>query len=560
MERDRSDLVRGRVFPLPTSYFAPVQLTLAHAAQLEASLHAQLQDALRVYHENYANGFAAVGGDRLDAPWKYVGSVGRLKTYKVAGMETSPTRQRRQRPTQPQNDVLAPLGHVVQSYRTSGKIQGFYKDILRVHHTENSLEFLNQQTLLYPDTVDAAVLHTMRSTPDQEQYFGIKWAAMTSPSPDIGHRDYCYVEMLGYTVDFQGKEIGFSVSASVDIPECPNMFATNHVTRVRMRNTMLIIPTQDAQSTSEIFVMGVKEVVDSSLGTNAHHRHFMAILSDMSLVIDSHNITQQSLIPTNEWVPDRDRVECNICCRKFNFLFRRKHHCRLCGEVICRTCLVKRSIPSARGADDEGKSFPSPKHSIATEKFCVRCVMSLRAIDRRRNNFTQQVFKVNSLRQIGRDSSISSELSAAVPAHHSSEKSIALSGRSSSWDSANSSARGSSISYYKRGSSIKKILRLEDLIKFPVNRPQGTGDDDNDEGDEDARYDDVFHVDTKKMTPVRLATNDKSMMELYSHLVRLSQSSGSGRGPASGNISEIRQSIASQELLLQQIRQSLVST
>ncbi|KAF1324018.1 1-phosphatidylinositol 3-phosphate 5-kinase fab1, partial [Globisporangium splendens] len=555
------------MFPLPTSYFAPVQLTPAYVAQLETSLHAQLQDALRVYHENYANGLAAVGGDRLDAPWKYVGSVGRLKTYKVAGMEKSSTRQRRQRPTQPQNDVLAPLGHVVQSYRTSGKIQGFYKDILRVHHTENSLEFLNQQTLLYPDTVDAAVLHTMRSAHNQEQYFGIKWVVTTSPSSDIGHRDCCYVEMLGYTADFQGKEIGFTVSASIDIPECPGIFTTNHVTRVRIRNTMLIIPTQDAQSTSEIFVTGVKEVVDSSLGTNAHHRHFMAILNDMSLVIDSRNITQQSLIPTSEWVPDRDRTECNICCRKFNFIFRRKHHCRLCGEVICHTCLVKRSIPSARGVNDEGKSTVTSKHSIATEKFCVRCVMSLRAIDRQLDNFSQQVFKVNSLRQLGRDSSISSELSAAVPAHHSfpvsicsSEKSIALSGRSSSRDSANSSARGSSISYYKRGSSIKKILRLEDLIKFPVDRPQGTGDDDDDEDDEDARHGDVFHVDTKKMTPVRLLTNDKSMMELYSHLVRLSQPSGSGRGLASGNIAGIRQSIASQESLLQQIRQSLVST
>lgn len=376
---------RGQVFPLPTNYFAPVQLTPSQVAQMEEMLHAQLQDTLRVYNDNYANGLAAVGGDRLEAPWKYVGSVGRLKTYKVAGSESTPAAAA---PPRQQGDVSASLAQTLQSYRTSGRIQGFYKDILRVHHTESSSEFCNQQKLLFPDTLDAVVLHTIRSA-DQEQYFGIKWVVATSPSSEIGQRDCCYIEMLGYTTDRVGKEIGFTVSASVAIPECPDMLESKHVTRFRMRNTMLIIPTQDMQSTSEIFVMGVKEVADPSLGTNAHHRHFMAILNDMSLVIDSRNITQQSLIPKSEWVPDHDRDECNICCRKFNFLFRRKHHCRLCGEVICRTCFVKRSVPSAR-VDEEKLATSS---LIAKEKFCVRCVMGLRAIDRRRKDFSQQVSK-----------------------------------------------------------------------------------------------------------------------------------------------------------------------
>ncbi|EOD13637.1 hypothetical protein EMIHUDRAFT_49505, partial [Emiliania huxleyi CCMP1516] len=37
------------------------------------------------------------------------------------------------------------------------------------------------------------------------------------------------------------------------------------------------------------------------------------------------------------WVPNNERRGCNICQKKFGLL-RRKHHCRLCGEVICGDC------------------------------------------------------------------------------------------------------------------------------------------------------------------------------------------------------------------------------
>lgn len=587
------------MFPLPSNFFKKVQLTPARVTAYESMLNAQLQDALRVYCDSYARGQGATGGEKLELPWKCVGGVGRLKTYKVAGSEPR------------QGSQLGDVGSFLQSYRTFGKIQGFYKDILGVHHAESTIEFRNQQKILYPDTLDAAVLHTIRSSTQhqhqqhaqqpqpqqtrQEQYFSIKWVVTSSPSSEIRKRDCCYVEMLGFTNDRYGREIGFCVSASVAIPECPDMLEAQQVTRFRMRNTMLIVPTEDAQSTSEIFVMGVKEVVDSSLGTNAHHRHFMAILNDMSLVIDSQNITKHILIPRTEWVPDRERKECSICCRGFNFFFRRRHHCRLCGEVICRTCFVKRSVPNAMRIDEGVKVAAVTE--IAQDKFCVRCVMGLRAVDRRIENFTQQMYKgmciykgislwkcvtnfvfallciaVNSLRVLGRDSSISSDIGVAIPVSMdaqqisvcSSGKSGALSARSSSADSslrgsARNSARGSSITYYKRGSHKKKILRLEDLIRFPVEQPEDTELHLTDDEVDDDDYD-IMQVDTNKMAPIRLMSNEKGMAELYNRLVRLSQSSNSGRGGASKanvSIAELRQSIADQEALLREIRQSL---
>ncbi|RHY11793.1 hypothetical protein DYB26_007376 [Aphanomyces astaci] len=38
-----------------------------------------------------------------------------------------------------------------------------------------------------------------------------------------------------------------------------------------------------------------------------------------------------------DWVPDSLRAACASCTAKFH-VFNRKHHCRLCGEIICGGC------------------------------------------------------------------------------------------------------------------------------------------------------------------------------------------------------------------------------
>jgi len=61
-----------------------------------------------------------------------------------------------------------------------------------------------------------------------------------------------------------------------------------------------------------------------------------------------HTIT---MIPKSQWVPDGKARTC-MCCQSsvFSFVGNRRHHCRVCGRVVCKDCTAQRhpAIPDQR--------------------------------------------------------------------------------------------------------------------------------------------------------------------------------------------------------------------
>ncbi|KAK7794790.1 hypothetical protein R5R35_004129 [Gryllus longicercus] len=65
---------------------------------------------------------------------------------------------------------------------------------------------------------------------------------------------------------------------------------------------------------------------------------------------------EQAIVP---WIDDRDVKLCPSCARSFNMM-RRKHHCRLCGAIMCHDCTrflelseAKKMINMSFGSDGE---------------------------------------------------------------------------------------------------------------------------------------------------------------------------------------------------------------
>jgi len=53
------------------------------------------------------------------------------------------------------------------------------------------------------------------------------------------------------------------------------------------------------------------------------------------------NFALEDLNKRPEWVPDKEAPDCHLCACQFN-VFKRRHHCRACGEVFCDDCSTNR--------------------------------------------------------------------------------------------------------------------------------------------------------------------------------------------------------------------------
>lgn len=73
-------------------------------------------------------------------------------------------------------------------------------------------------------------------------------------------------------------------------------------------------------------------------------------------------LTIDQLVHQDDWVCDSERYRCHVCTRNFNH-FRRKHHCRRCGEVVCRNCTLY-------------KEAELPVIGRSRVRVCMSCILS----------------------------------------------------------------------------------------------------------------------------------------------------------------------------------------
>lgn len=59
--------------------------------------------------------------------------------------------------------------------------------------------------------------------------------------------------------------------------------------------------------------------------------------------ITTQEIPVTDLKPATIWIPDSEVMDCQTCMKAFSFLVR-KHHCRLCGRVVCGECSKYRMV------------------------------------------------------------------------------------------------------------------------------------------------------------------------------------------------------------------------
>lgn len=54
----------------------------------------------------------------------------------------------------------------------------------------------------------------------------------------------------------------------------------------------------------------------------------------------SLGVSRMAMNPQPSWVPDHQRKVCFVCFKSFGIVRRHRHHCRMCGEVMCSRCMI----------------------------------------------------------------------------------------------------------------------------------------------------------------------------------------------------------------------------
>ncbi|XP_025088502.1 1-phosphatidylinositol 3-phosphate 5-kinase-like [Pomacea canaliculata] len=101
----------------------------------------------------------------------------------------------------------------------------------------------------------------------------------------------------------------------------------------------ILMSQENPNQTDESEDDGLGEKGDHDLRM-PHHRTLSNVLSRLSNILDRRSTTPQTYKDSDfkqYWMPDRSCRQCYDCGDKFT-TFRRRHHCRICGQIFCSKC------------------------------------------------------------------------------------------------------------------------------------------------------------------------------------------------------------------------------
>ncbi|KAE8973537.1 hypothetical protein PR003_g26471 [Phytophthora rubi] len=181
-------------------------------------------------------------------------------------------------------------------------------------------------------------------------YRAIKWHAFKTQRPRHGEDDkildFCYLEYAGKRKPHPGSNVvGFCVQESIsrdrEVPTLENFgIARGYLSRMgiivsktHQPNTFRVTSICQIDGDLNPIVRGVLEEL---------MKKTVCAVAKIPGLVARQRVSSLRFVEQWQWVPNSDRKACAVCLR--GFYFRRKHHCRTCGEVVCSSCALLREL------------------------------------------------------------------------------------------------------------------------------------------------------------------------------------------------------------------------
>ncbi|RQM21589.1 hypothetical protein B5M09_007113 [Aphanomyces astaci] len=189
--------------------------------------------------------------------------------------------------------------------------------------------------------LDSRHLYTLAAPTkdDPLRYTGVHWTAYKMPPPSTSPRDYCYLEGHSEFTDPKTSRRGwFRVLQSVDVAACPSLLAPCGILRSHWFRSGHVFMESGRHGLLDCYAVLAVAPGDH----NQHHgMSFMRKWITQVMAVPNAFLTRRlataPLLPDDALRPKDSVKMCMVCTSRFN-LFNSKHHCRLCGQVVCGNC------------------------------------------------------------------------------------------------------------------------------------------------------------------------------------------------------------------------------
>ncbi|KUF77266.1 hypothetical protein AM587_10017778 [Phytophthora nicotianae] len=285
-----------------------------------------------------------------------------------------------------------------QHFMAHAVLPNSLEDVMNTLYCEHTREMRALKRKVYGEAaLDCCVLQTLEGATleDPFWYLGLKWLALRSPMQALmASREFVYLEHLGTHVDPEtGRRMLYRVTQSVHVRGYGGQdsyfgLTRGHIEaafvywmddenevrnpllhvcakgRIHMKGSMpdaVVYKYLKSFWRSERSLFPANRSSGSSLGVTMTDQDGVEQPPKKSSKKKKKRKSRRRRVPTgpplemaHEWVADELRPRCSVCNKKFRLVRRFKHHCRACGEVICRECTFQyrvnvRATQSFRG-------------------------------------------------------------------------------------------------------------------------------------------------------------------------------------------------------------------
>ncbi|TDH69536.1 hypothetical protein CCR75_004390 [Bremia lactucae] len=333
------------IFPLPDDYFPLLPLSKKEAQRYLEWGNSLLQATIDAYHRDQFDSLEV-----RERQWKPIKQKNNLTVYR-----------RRQ--------------HTAKSeyrYLCTGHIDGTLDEVVMGRYADNTYDFRRISGVYREDLVDCAVLGIIHNRSPNDPFFlsCFKWMTVESPGKGlVKQRDVCFYEQMGITRDHNGKEIGYTLTESVDLPNCPPF-----PNCVRAKLSVCYLYQHNKSGGVAVYMRGKNDAGGKVIDWVADLKS-----AELWLRIDrarpvAHAVIATVLIEAGKSFrrPVNVHGKCELCFTKASTFLSSSKTCAVCRRLTCSNCGLKVRVLSTQ-------HFTGPEFT----HFCKKCVRLIHQVDLR---------------------------------------------------------------------------------------------------------------------------------------------------------------------------------